>query len=150
MSKNIFRCRFRDGHTYAGYIAAEPRLHDELRFSFRYFQPEEVEALEDAATKRGAKGSVQLLAAAMADGKLVDWSEIDEKGEPAKVTQENLRNIPTKLFNKLYRILAGRDPWDPDPLKQLDDAEDAYVRGLQAMIDGKQPGPAALEDAAKN
>lgn len=105
-----------DGYTEEGYIAAEDGIHGPLEFTFRPLLPatrdklygfinrDQYEQFHDAAAKTIIR-----------DGNLVEWSLADSKGNPAGRTEQNLKRIKPKLFDKLYAIMAGTRASDRKP-----------------------------------
>jgi hypothetical protein len=126
---------FHDGYTQVGFIAAVPRMHGPLRFSYRPTLVEERSQLSDAAATLKSHLYDRHVAAFLA-GKLVDWDLTDVRGRPITSSGEACLRLHPALFVKLHRIVQGWIPSDVDPewpeamaARALDDETAAALAG---------------------
>lgn len=95
-----------DGYTETGYIAEEPRVHGELRFTYRPMLAEERDGIDKACrnltvAQQHANYRKVLVA------KLKSWDMTDQKGNAAEITDANIRIMRPVLFDRLYNVVAG-------------------------------------------
>lgn len=109
-TKNVFR----DGQTLRSYIAPVEGLHTGLRFERRPMLAEDVEETEAQIAKATPRQAAQIVTLAVVS-KLVSWSEIRDDGSAQAINAATVGALPYSLLNKLYRIVAGLIPGDPDP-----------------------------------
>lgn len=144
-----------DGCTRPGYITAQEGLHESLRFRFHPMIPEEVDAVDDAVERnRNERGHAVIQAAVVKH--LREWDLVwkkdvrvgdytGKKGTPVPIRLEMVRILPYRAYNKLYRIIAGLLPTDPDP-EATPDEESAYVQDLlESATSGRPAGDVATE-----
>lgn len=149
MSRNIIN----DGYTRHGYLAAVERMHGDLRFTYRPMLPEETASLVgDSFIQRNPVPQKRFaIMAAAIQGKLVEWSETDEKGEAIKITIDAVRRMPWNLFHGLFNVISGVGSSDADPLESPTEETDAYTqRLLEAAQAGVNPGVAIARADLKN
>lgn len=133
-----------DGYTADGFIEAVDRLHGSLSFKYRPLLPEQVDAIDKEVLEKPPREGHKTLRAAIA-GQLVSWSE----KEP--ITVENVRRLPYRLYNKLYRIIAGLMPSDAPPNAGEKADDDDFIRSLRESAETGVPVGAVRAAAdAKN
>jgi hypothetical protein len=101
------------GFTQQCYIAAVPRLHDELRFAFQPATVLERAELQAAFADGPAHGLQR--AAAIVAAKLLSWDLHAAGGPVVPIAVENLLAMQGEAFEKLYKIVFGILPSDLDP-----------------------------------
>ncbi len=105
---------FHDGYTQSGFIAAVPRMHGALRFTYRPALVEERSQLSEVA--RQLKPHLyDRHAAAFTAQKIVSWSLVDAHEAAVPVSGESLLRLQPDLFIKLHKIVSGWIPSDIDP-----------------------------------
>ncbi len=140
---------FHDGYTQSGFIAAVPRMHGELRFTYRPALVEERSQLSEAA--RHLKPHLyDRHAAAFTAQKLVSWDLVDANRVAVPVLGEALLRLQPDLFVKLHKIVAGWLPSDIDPVWQRQCQERALDDELAAALSGRPVGDVREERDAKN
>lgn len=130
-----------DGYTEAGFIRAEPGLFDcDLRFAYRPMLPEERDSVAEGIERRKAHEAVQLVARTIA-AHVSEWDLRDAKGEPVPVGERTIRRLRPRLFDRLYFVISGRQPSDPDPTKPgagQDQEGDSYAERLMRAQEADQ------------
>jgi hypothetical protein len=140
---------FHDGYTQHGYLAAVPRKHGALRFTFRPALVEERSQLTEAA--RALKPYLyDRRAAAFTAEKIVAWDLVDARQTPVPPSGEALLRLQPDLFVKLHQIVAGWRVSDVDPTWPAAERERALDDELAAAEAGKPPGEVREERDAKN
>jgi len=146
MSRNVIA----DGYTREAFIAAEPNLHDSLRFRFRPLLPEQADIFTREDFKsRPPRQSVLMVASAI-KSQLVEWSEVDGQGKPLPLSAENIARLPWRLFNRLFNVVAGFIPSDPLPDAPADEQCDYARELLAAAGEGVSIGVHSAVASAKN
>ncbi len=123
-----------DGLTREAYIAAVPRLHDELRFKFRPPTKESIGRFFDGAKKQSMVAAAQYEATGIA-ARLVSWSLLDAEGNTILPAAKTVAVLQPKLFDRIRDIvLYGSEGGDADPSEDAtelaDDTADAVEQGL--------------------
>lgn len=124
-----------DGLTRSAYIAAVPRLHDELRFTFRPPTKESIGRFFDGLPKKQSTVAAAKYEAEAVASRLVSWSQLDADGKPLPINHKTVAALQPKLFDRLRDIaLYGAEGGDADPeeeAKELaSDTADAAEQGL--------------------
>lgn len=132
-----------DGYTEAGYIAAVERMHGEMRFTYRPMLPEEVDEAQAVLDQNNVARSHGLIRGILVK-RIIDWSS------DLPVTVESLRTIRPVLWNRIYMIVAGRSPSDPDPKATPEDVSTWTQDMLEAGGTGGTVGEARTERDSKN
>lgn len=104
-----------DGLTHHGYIAAAPGLYPAMRFQYRPTLISERRALWTEQERRGDKDApvMELLAR-----KIQSWDVKDSKGVTANCKDAKVfAQLKPRLYDRLFAIVAGLEPGDPDPLR---------------------------------
>lgn len=140
MSRNLIN----DGYTKTGYIEESEGLHESLRFEFRPMLPEEVEDSDAKIQKLGPRDSIRLIAALCAS-KVVEWSEVDDKGSMVEITPGTVGRLPYTVLGRMHRIVAGVGASDPLPHDDQTDEEPDILRIVEGIN-----GQAELEADRKN
>lgn len=141
----------RDGYTEPGYIAPEPQMYDlPLRFKFRPILPEERAEHLDAVEKitNGVKN--QLACNAFVASRLVEWDDVNEKGEVNKIDAVNVGRLKPMLASRLYRIILGVEPCDCDPDWPVVEKQDQVDAEYQSAKFNQPIGNVKLEESEKN
>jgi hypothetical protein len=136
-----------DGYTEAAYVAAVPGLYDELRFTYRPLLHVERDAVSDQSGK-SAQNFESVLVAVM-QSKLKTWDAMDGKGNPMPINAATIKRLQPALFDKVYTIIAGRVPSDPDPKNQNPEREKADDV-VASIVSGKLVGDIREEGDRKN
>ena len=140
---------FHDGYTQCGFVAAAPRVHGALRFTFRPALVEERSQLSDAA--RQLKSHLyDRHAAAFTAQKIVEWDLVDARGVAVPVSGEALLRLQPDLFVKLHKIVAGWLVSDIDPAWPWTRQERVLDDELEAAVAGRTIGDVREERDAKN
>lgn len=100
-----------DGFRQDGYIAPVEGLYPELRFVFTPMFPEEVEVAHGQMASKPALEASILQARAIAKA-LASWNF--SEGKPS---ENQVRRLRFAQQNKLFKIVSGQIPSDPDPVK---------------------------------
>ena len=95
-----------DGQELQGFIAAVPRLHPALRFSYRPTLYTERTKLMRRVNADEADMTAEIAHVA---NKLTSWNAGREP------TKENIEHLPPSLTAKLINIVTGYTASDPDP-----------------------------------
>ncbi len=140
---------FHDGYTRSGYIAAAPRLHGDLRFTYRPALVEERSQLGDLA-RRLKPHLYDRHAAAFTAQKLVDWDLVDARESPVPISGETLLRLQPDLFVKLHQIVSGWLASDVDPAWSDDDRDRELNDELDAAVAGRVIGDVREERDLKN
>jgi hypothetical protein len=140
---------FCDGYTQPGFIAAAPRLHGELRFTFRPALVEERSQLVDAAGRLKSDAYDRQAAAFLAQ-KLVAWELVDGEGRGVAVSAAALLRLHPELFVKLHRIVLGWMASDVDPRWTEEAIERAAEEQYESALSGKSVGEVRQERDEKN
>lgn len=135
-----------DGTIEDGYIAERKGLHPALRFRYRPMLHWERDVL---AVQVGQKPPREV------DGyfvttirqKLVSWDAKDKAGTAIPIRDDVIQRLRPALFDRLYNVIAGASPSDPDPARQDHEQADA---GLKAVLDGRSPGDVQQESHEGN
>ena len=149
MSRNVIQ----DGYTRDGYIAAVPRLHEELEFRYRPMWGGRPQVFA-SPTFRAQTPEVQaeMEAAAIVEH-LVSWGEVDAKGASLPIDANHVKRLPVPMRQMLLNIIAGYVPSDIRPTEPVEitvsSAEEAR-RLLHAIESGKTLGELAAEEDGKN
>ncbi len=114
MSESNGLCGYiHDGYTRAGYIAAVPRLHPALRFTYRPVLSPDRAVIYDRIGKADAK-TAETLGAQAVFIHLSDWDLKDGDGKLVPRTVENILRVQPKLETRLFDICMGNDGGDED------------------------------------
>ena len=141
-----------------GYIAPVERLHGALRFTYHPMLAERVDAIDRGLAELTPEKGHEVLRAAIKEH-LRSWdlkrpADCTEghKGEAVPVTLANVRRLPYRVFNRLYRIIAGLAASDPLPDGEADgEQEDGYVKALlESTASGKSLARTLVEHEAGN
>lgn len=140
---------FPDGYTQSSYIAAVPRLHDELRFAYRPVLIEERNEL--AALAQGpSRTSYARHAAALIAERLIEWNLRDAAADPLEVTATNILRLHPQLFQKLLDVVLGLSPSDIDPTWSEEQTERIVEERELAAAKDISVGEVRQEQAEKN
>lgn len=106
-----------DGFSEDGYIAAAEGFHGPLKFKYRPAMAQ----LVDKATAMSGRDEwdkfwdVVPKALARDPKLLIEWDELDSKGQPVQITETNIKRIREVKIHKLWNIVAGLRASDPLP-----------------------------------
>ncbi len=112
-----------DGYSRRVRVAPVAGVHGELLFTMRPMLPAQVEDFEgklDAMVRRGDHTSASKMAAARVADHITEWEVRTRKGDPVKVSAENVGRLVPNLFGKVKLIVEGaratdpRDDWSED------------------------------------
>ena len=131
-----------DGYTEPGYIAAVDGMHGELRFTYRPMLPEEVDQIQAVLDQENVARSHEAIRGVLVR-QVKTWSDA------LPVTADSLRTIRPALWNRLYLIVSGRQPSDPDPTATPEQRSEWVANVLEAGKTG-QVGTVRAERDAKN
>jgi hypothetical protein len=140
---------FHDGYTQEGFIAAVPRLHGELRFSYRPALVEERSQLSDLAARMKSHLYDRQVAHFVA-GKLVSWDLADPAGAEVGIAAESLLRLHPELFAKLQRIVLGCIACDVDPSWPGEQQNRLLEEASTAAASGRTVGGVRAEYDEKN
>jgi len=140
---------FDDGYLQQGYVAAVPRLHGALRFTFRPTLVEERSHLVDAA-RQLQSAAYDRHAAQFTAAKLVSWDLRDSAGDEVPFSAEALLRLQPELFVKLHRTVAGWLPSDVDPAWDDETRLPALDAEAAAVLAGRPVGDWLQESREKN
>ena len=124
-----------DGYTEPGYIAAREGMHGELRFAYRPMLPEQVDEVAAILDQGNVARSHETVRGVLVR-QLQEWSE----SEP--VSAASLRKLRPALWNRLYLIVSGRQPSDPDPKATPEQRSEWLADVLEAGKTGQMVGQA--------
>jgi hypothetical protein len=137
---------FADGYTEAGFVAAVPGRHGDLRIAFRPALVEESTRLRDAALKMDAD-AYNRQAAAFAAAKIVDW---DIAGKGQQVTAHAVGRLPPSQFARVFQIVVGWTVSDIDPEWQADAKQRIQDLGRAAAQSNRMPGEVREDQDERN
>jgi len=140
---------FDDGYTRDGFIAAVPRLHGALRFSYRPVLVEQRGELRAAGAKLDSRGCTRHVAAFLTS-QLVAWSLVDRRGQPVPVEADRLLRIHPELLIKLQNIVLGFVPSDVDPAWDEPAMQRELDESAAAALSGSTVGEVREERDEKN
>jgi len=140
---------FQDGYTQSGLIAAVPRLHGALRFTYRPALIEERSQLYDVAGRLNSHLFDCHVARFLAQ-KIVDWDLVDAERQPVPASAEALLRIQPELFIKLNRIVLGTAPSDVDPDWPPETRDRLLDEKAAAALAGRTIGEIREENDEKN
>lgn len=105
-----------DGYNQEGYILAEPRMHEELRFTYRpVLIAERDKFLAEARDPAAPPGTFSKLSAALVATKIKKWSLVDDQDRPQSISKETMLTITPTLFTKICDVVLGFTASDEDP-----------------------------------
>lgn len=136
-----------DGYTEEGYIAEVPGLHPALRFAYRPMLNLERDVLQNLAAKESPQRINQAFTDA-AVSRLQSWGATDQQGDPLAINAKNFSRLRPALFNRVYNIIAGYQPSDPDPAKVVESDEERQL--LEAVTHGRPIGEVRQEEHEGN
>ncbi len=132
-----------DGYTETGFVAAVDGMHGELRFTYRPMLPEEVDAVQAVLDQDNVARAHEAIRGVLVK-QVKGWSD------KLPITADSLKTIRPLLWNRLYMIVAGRSPSDPDPNATPEESS-GFVRDiLEAGRTGQSVGEVRAEADAKN
>jgi len=140
---------FHDGYTQRALIAAVPRLHGTLRFSYRPALIEERSQLYDVAGQLNAHLFDCHVARFLAQ-KIVDWDLVDAQGQPVPASAEALLRMQPELFIKLNQIVLGVAASDIDPTWPAETRDRLVDEQAAAALAGRTIGEIREENDEKN
>ncbi|HEX4147206.1 MAG TPA: hypothetical protein VHY91_27160 [Pirellulales bacterium] len=140
---------FHDGYTQSALIAAVPRLHGALRFTYRPALIEERSQLYDAAGRLNSHRFDCHVAQFLAE-KIVDWDLVDARRQPVPLSAEALLRIQPELFIKLNRIILGTAASDVDPDWPAETRDRLLDEQAAAELAGRTIGEIREENDEKN
>ena len=140
---------FHDGYTQRAFIAAVPRLHGTLRFSYRPALIEERSQLHDAAGQLSSHLFDCHVARFLAQ-KIVDWDLTDVRRQPVGPTAESVLRMQPELFAKLNQIIFGTAPSDIDPNWPAETRDRLLDEQAEAAAAGRTIGEIREEHDEKN
>ena len=140
---------YHDGYTELGYVAAVPRLHGALRFSYRPALVEERSQLVDAASRLKSQLYDRYLAAFVAD-RLLSWDVEDTDGNAVPITGASLLRLQPELFVKLHRIVLGSHASDLDPQWPSEAEDRLFDHATAAALNGQSIAEVREEHDEKN
>lgn len=135
-----------DGYTLPGYIAAAPRLHPSLQFTFRPILSQNRAVIFRQIASANDPRREESLAAQAVKAQLVEWDLKDHKGEIVPIDVPAILRVQPRLMNRLFRIVMGDEAGDEDPNLSDEQRSDAVEAELAAALAGGTPE----ETAAKN
>jgi hypothetical protein len=103
-----------DGYTEEGYIAEQPGMNGELRFTFRPFLIDERAVITNGAEKLDVAMRERKYAAAVAS-KLKSWTLLDGGGKLVEITPETVAHVNPPVLVRLTDIVMKMRPSDIDP-----------------------------------
>ncbi len=106
-----------DGYTLQALIAAVPRLHDALHFTYRPALIEEAADLYEKARKQTDRQAERTYAGFVAS-KLVSWDLKDNTGKELPVNQDTILHLNRRLATRLQNIVLGLE--GPDEGDEID------------------------------
>lgn len=137
-----------DGYTVPGYIAASPRLHPALRFTFRPVLSQNRAVIFRRIANANDPRREESLAAQAIAAQLLDWDLRDHKGEAVAIEASQILRLQPRLMNRLFRIVMGDEAGDEDPLL-TDDARDQDAESeLAAALAGCTPEEADAKNSS--
>jgi len=119
-----------DGYVCDGYIAesfadikeadgslCKEKIHGPLRFKYRPAIGRLVDRAGTLLSQNEDDKFWELTTKALArDPKLlIEWDQVDRKGDPVAITEANLFKICNPKYHKLWAVIAGRRANDPLP-----------------------------------
>lgn len=134
-----------DGYTEEAYLAAEPFLHGEVRFTRRPMLPEQTSAIVDLMS--GPDNIYIRKAAQLVAPHVKSWSILDAEGKPLPISAKNLLRLKRRLLIRIIDIVAGFRGGDVDPSKEFIPGDDAE---LESALTGKTVSEVRLEQDAGN
>jgi hypothetical protein len=140
---------FHDGYTQSAFIAAVPRLHGTLRFTYRPALVEERSQLYDAAVKLNSHLFDCHVARFLAQ-KLVDWDLVDAERQAVAPTAEAMLRMQPELFAKLNQIILGTAASDIDPMWPPETRDRLLDEKAAAAAAGRTIGEIREENDEKN
>jgi hypothetical protein len=132
-----------DGYTELGYIAAVDGMHGKLRFTFRPLLPEEVDEVQAVLSQDNVARSHEIIRGVLVR-QVKSWSD------DLPVSADSLRTIRPSLWNRLYLIVSGQQPSDPDPEATAEERSGWVQDVLESGRTGQAVGQARAERDAKN
>jgi hypothetical protein len=140
---------FHDGYTQSAFVAAVPRLHGALRFTYRPALVEERSQLYDAAGQLSAHlfdcHVAQLLAS-----KIVDWDLVDARRQPVAASAAAVLRMQPELYVRLIQIVLGIAASDVDPTWPPETRERVLDEKAEAAAAGRTIGEIREENDEKN
>ena len=139
-----------DGYVFSGFVSRVPRLHPAVHFTFRQCTPEQRSTIFGRI--RGSNDvEAERVSAAVIAKQVIAWdlkrAGKDGKPEDVPIDAASAGRIQPVLKTKLFEIVTGGMPSDPDPDRPEDDPSD-YGAQLEAALAGE---PATQQDIdAKN
>jgi len=140
---------FHDGYTQSAYIAAVPRLHGALRFTYRPALVEERSQLHDAAGRLNSHLLDCHVGQFLAQ-KIVDWDLVDAHRQPVAPSAEAVLRIQPELFVKLIPIILGTTASDIDPAWPPETRDRLLDEQAEAAAAGRTIGEIREENNEKN
>lgn len=153
MSNDKTYTHIRDGYTRRGFISGlnrdGQRLAGELRFTYRPMLPSQRSTMRRILdTEKGAKLDA-MFSAAIAE-QLEDWSAIDDRGGAVAPSPQNVSRLPPFLYDRLYMVIAGLDPSDPEPEAEPREADEYAALLRRSAEENAPPGDLLLSEQQKN
>lgn len=140
-----------DGYTEQAYIAELPRIHGEVRFTFRPMLTEERAIVFGRKSKELDPRKFEQQCAAELAARINHWSLANGSADqPLPINRETLLKLKPALFQRLVNIVAGLDASDVDPTWPSDQKAEAADAEIEATILGTLPGIALQESKEKN
>ena len=142
--KDTFHIPADDGWTMPGYLAEEPNVHGELRFTYRPTLVSERSKI--IASLNGKKSHIQdqELAKALAFY-LKTWS-IEVDGKPQPITAEFIKLLKYQVWDRLIAIVIyGSGTSDTDPEWDAPTKEEEDLLEYEAAEQGRRPASVRQE-----
>lgn len=139
-----------DGYTETGYIAEVPRIHGEVRFTFRPMLNEERAIVYGRRAKELSPRELEQQFAAEIVARVNEWSLVQDDGSPLAITRENVLRLKPMLFQRLFQIVAGSDASDVDPTWPQEAKAEVADAKIEATLLDRPAGAVLQEHREKN
>lgn len=123
-----------DGLTYDAYVAAVPRLYNEVRFSFRPVTPDQRTYVYRRIERTTDHETENTIAAGTIAKQVKSWDLKKRDGKPVELKVDDIRKVQPRLFNRIFSIVMGTEGWDEDPSGKSDTPAD--LTELDTVLDG--------------
>jgi len=147
--KDTFHIPADDGWTMPGYLAEEPNVHGELRFTYRPTLVQERSKI--IANLHGKKSHIQDQELAKALAYYIRSWSIKADGKPQPITAEFISRLKYQVWDRLLAIVIyGSGVSDTDPEWDTEIREEEDILEYEAATQEKRPATARQEAMEKN
>ncbi len=112
-----------DGYTEAAYIAEVKRLHPAVRFTFRPIQQQQRMRLMQENGNLKTQSAITANTCKVVAAAIKSWDLVDVKGGRVPVSGEVIGKLKPALYERLFSIVFGLEPFDEDPEAPLSPKE---------------------------